>query len=306
MSEQINIVAFKDADTVSQADLLLALRSTVKDFSGKPLIVVFPEVVLGEHATHRSVTKNLAAEINSILSSHGNAFVFMSLFERMGRGEKSRYSNTGYIVTPSRKKRWIVYPKISTMTNMDYEIIESTAYKSSSVNNLISHWAKRASKIRSFPQIHLEGKTIQLRVCADIYHPDLYNSFSAQFKHTTPDLVIVPASGLKSRNVVERNRTHWSTRVTREGGALVVDGHHKRVSRFSKNSDEGVVGVSKVLKHEGDLSERVLKKGQMWFGPFVVHSRRFNHAVRKEKDGARIRKPFLQSLPLFKRMLRKK
>lgn len=92
-------------------------------YAGKPLVILFPESVLGKKPLARSEGKKLARQLHEIASSHGNLHIAYSSLEHT----HNRFlSNSGYLIAPRkvanpRKSSGLlgyqVYPKLTTYDN---------------------------------------------------------------------------------------------------------------------------------------------------------------------------------------------
>jgi len=210
----------------------------VRSYPKRPLVLLFPESILGSEPISRIASKRFLSRINSALSKHGNAFVFFSLLEHTGRG---KHSNTGYIVTPSRTKKWQAYPKVAywprqkdkvgyngAPTDYDVKIVRNSY---GSVEDQFDHWVKRAQKIPDFPRIDLNGKTFELRICADLFQPKKVGKIRAGKKRRNVDVVVVPARGLDQSDIDPRKNGVFLN----DGGSIITVDSKRGVSVHSNS-----------------------------------------------------------------------
>ncbi|MFH0714176.1 MAG: hypothetical protein V1847_00265, partial [Candidatus Diapherotrites archaeon] len=84
-----------------------------------PLLIVFGETPFETpFPLERNFVKSEFREIGRSLQQHGNAYVFLSVFEKLGNREREtqRISNTGYLIGPkevSKRNYWKAYPKLT-------------------------------------------------------------------------------------------------------------------------------------------------------------------------------------------------
>jgi|GEM_PF-5313310 len=249
MAGPINVVAFPTGKAINERQGLAAVKAELKNYAGKPVVFVFSDAAFGLKAKTRDRSKVFVNQLHNLVSQHGNAFVFLSLPEGVGSNPAKRiFSTTGYIVTPSPQKKWVAYPKItsyeqnvsrdtsnwdaprrlllSSMVHMDdLDFLRKNSSNFEHLLKNIEHWIRRSNKIKYFPQIHLNGKTIQLRICSDI----------AQTRHNEPvDLIINAADGARFMDHADA-RAVLKPQLRREGSVLVVDSN-KVVELFPEAS----------------------------------------------------------------------
>jgi hypothetical protein len=170
--------------------------------------------------------------LNSLLSSHGKAFVFFSLLRKM-RTKRLPVINAGYIVTPDKKKKWLSYPKLANwrgeVSLFDKDVlinamrIQHLSYKEqqAKITPAMKAWVDISRKlVRDFPSVLVNGTKFQLRVCADScrhegMHPSLQKGIHA------PDVVIVPAKNLRDQNPDFKT---WPKKIGKHATMIVVDG----------------------------------------------------------------------------------
>jgi len=253
----IEVIAFTPREDLTKGEVFQAIRQEIKKYIGRPIAFVFPEAVLGEKAIPRTEGKMFVSRINKLLAQHGNAFAFFSVIEKIGKPTNARsISNTGYIVTPSRKKPWFVYPKLyripegkgHSLQVYDSLILGHNApKKSSEVHKLLTRWVARAEKIKGFPQVRINGKDIQLRICSDIHHNYLFDLPVGKSKRKA-DLVLVPARGL---HFEQQHMNYVAPILKKRGVVAIVDGDKARVNYFAKRK------IQNNIIHQAPLGKRM-------------------------------------------------
>ncbi|MFA5125946.1 MAG: hypothetical protein WC462_03005 [archaeon] len=250
----LEVVAFTPKKDLTKGEVFQAIRQEMKKYQGKPVVFVFPEAILGEKAITRLEGKAFVTKINQLLAQHGNAFAFFSIIEKIGKPTNARsISNTGYIVTPSRKKPWFVYPKLYRIPEgkgHSLQVYDSTILgknapkKSSEVHKLLTRWVARAEKIKGFPQVRINGKDIQLRICSDIHHNYLFDLPVGKSKRKA-DLVLVPARGL---HFEQQHMNYIAPILKKRGVVAIVDGDKAKVNYFAKRKKQNnpLIGTATV------------------------------------------------------------
>ncbi|MFH0955459.1 MAG: hypothetical protein V1777_05120 [Candidatus Micrarchaeota archaeon] len=177
----------------------------LKNAAGKPLVIIFPDLPLGNKAVSRRQTKDWLSKLGPQLSGHSNAYVFFSMLEKSPL--KNTVSHTGYLVRPpakSGKNRavfWQAVPKV-TLAESDYEDMPHQQWIRSRPNPRfkkdLAHWMRRANRFSTgkrngeplfrFPRVKINGRTVELRICGDL----------AAASRTPADIVAVPAWNLAS------------------------------------------------------------------------------------------------------------
>jgi hypothetical protein len=222
----------------SKLQIFRQIRSELRNYPNRPVIFVFPEMVFGNKEMPRSRSKAFVSQINGLLAQHGNAFVFMSMIERTPRA----YSNTGYIITPSRKKKWFAYPKLTMVNENLINLQNKGALRSGAlkarVNDdalvLVDKWLKRAKRIKGFPQIRIGGRDIQLRICTDLELLKHSPRHTINESKRKADLIIVPASGFGVKRDIREDEKFFKTGLKKRGAVLVVDEAAGRVSHYKR------------------------------------------------------------------------
>ncbi|MFA6269021.1 MAG: hypothetical protein WCW13_06865 [archaeon] len=245
-SKHTQIVAFSPGQKLTEEGIIEFVKSQVAHHKGA-LVLVLPESVFDMTAISRREGKLLAGRINKILQTHGNAYVFMSVIESRKTPTRQTISNTGYIITPSRKNPWKVYPKVSTygpntpkskrLQPYDHVILQHNVNNQFETHSsLIKHWLKRAKKVRTFPTVKINGKRTQLRVCADTNLENLPEKLKTKQK---ADTIIVPSMNLITRH----NTIRRLLATTGAKSAIFVDGHWG-VSHYSKKRVHEINGIT--------------------------------------------------------------
>lgn len=212
----------------SPKSIMELVEEATKLHKDSPLIIALPESVFGDYALKRHEVKSIMTHIHNALKKHGNAFLFTSVIEKSSRlGGRFSISNTGYIVTPNKNKPWIVYPKTTHYTNynpprptlIDAKIIyDNSGNNLSTVDKLYEMWNRRARRIKDYPQIEINGKKIQLRVCADVSVHDKDKYIVTGDPTNKVDLIIVPAETYPAKDFFIENLP-----LKQRGKVLIVD-----------------------------------------------------------------------------------
>ncbi|MDD5163391.1 MAG: hypothetical protein PHD95_04245 [Candidatus ainarchaeum sp.] len=197
---------------------------------GKPTIIVFPEAAMGEVAVSRNETKQWLRTVQTLAKQHGNGYIFLSVLEQVPK--KDTVTNTGYLVGPKalnpesgKPMHWSAYSKY-ILPRFD----KSQIRQSQNPKAAFRHWNRRAERkghkkflarkvlsfqwsdhVFKFPRITINGKIVELRVCADI------NAFN----HSKADILIVPACGLFPLSGGNRRRMRQA--LSTKGFAIVND-----------------------------------------------------------------------------------
>jgi hypothetical protein len=200
-ADGIEVVLF---DRLSLLESLFPVRGIIKLIeeevarggSLRPKLLVFPETIFGRTAIERQKGKRFAELVHSAIMPHGNVFVFYSIIEK---GIGRIFTNSGYLIKPTSEKNkrpYLVYPKLATYDNGN----ATTEFEKhvAKVNGMESKWVtskthKMADRISQFPRIELQGKTIELRVCADVRRQDEQDLPRARKNVKLADIIIVPA-----------------------------------------------------------------------------------------------------------------
>ncbi len=260
----VNIVAINKTFESSQ-QLINEVRTTVHEFKGKPLIILFPEAVLGNTPISRINGKVIAKLITPILSIHGKASVSYSVFEhRKGKTEKRKnplITNTGYLIFPQTKQNlsgYKAYPKLATynqgknLTQGETEVIARNSRGNK--KEAKKKFYKLAKKIKSFPRIEFKGKTIEMRVCADITNQREMDLHPAKKSNKKTHLILVPAEGL---NIRPNDLFDITKKLAKGGIALILDKAKKKAVIVSKIKNKV---VSTELKKPSKIKKWLIKK----------------------------------------------
>lgn len=250
----------------SAQQLINEIRNTVQEFKGKPLVILFPETVLGNTPISRINGKTIAKLIAPILTIHGNAAVSYSVFEHRkgikGKGKNPLITNTGYLIFPQSKQNLVgykAYPKITTyykgksLTRGDTEVITKNS-KQTKVKKAKEKFHRLAGKIKSFPRITFKGKTIEMRICADATNQEEMDMHPAKKSKQQSHLILVPAEDL----TIKPNELYQLTKKLVDGGiALILDKHRKKITIASKLKNG--IGLT-TLKKPSKLKKWFTKK----------------------------------------------
>jgi len=214
--DNLRVLPIKD-EFKSVNQFKAAIKSALSHAGNEPLLVLFREMVMGKTPIPRSETKKLVREISEILPPETH--VFFAASEKSNR-EGSRFSNTGYIVSPaeSGKAKWVAYPKMwakrnplgkITISNGDVVAAELLAgngadkleKKKKILDHSIDrakHWKRRAFNLQGnyFPEITVRGKRVSLVVCND------FDNLDARAR--TADIVLVSSRGINASAVKTR------------------------------------------------------------------------------------------------------
>jgi hypothetical protein len=225
-------------------EMALAVKNVFDRNLGKSTVIVFPEITMGENAVPRAQTKEWLRTVQALAKQHGNGYIFLSLLEQVPA--KKTVTNTGYLVgpealNPESKKpmHWKAYAK-RTMPTLD----ASQLYQGPEPIQAMAHWNRRAGRnarenplaeeveflqwtrhVFKFPRIKINGKIVELRVCADI----------SAFNHSPVDILIVPACGLIPMADAHKQRVLQA--LTRRGFAIIND-----VFPLWSNNQIGIMG----------------------------------------------------------------
>lgn len=160
---------------------------------GRPLVIVFPELALGENPVNRLKTKKWLGRIGPLLAGHSDAHVFLSLLENAPL--KKTVTNTGYLVSPpgsargAQKPFWQAQPKLF-LSKLDEYFFKHKKYPAKGgINPKFEsereHWRQRTirnalgvtpepskrpnldSLTFSFPRVRVNNQLVELRVCGD-------------------------------------------------------------------------------------------------------------------------------------------
>ncbi|MCX6801092.1 MAG: hypothetical protein NTZ73_02795 [Candidatus Diapherotrites archaeon] len=243
-------------EELSRLEILKAIRAELKSRPNGPVILIFPEAALGMKAISRIESKRFVSRINRVLSAHGNAFVFFSVIEKISRGGKARpralvnysISNTGYIITPSKTKKWFAYPKLTQRKNFSLKNISGYDYNvllrnarlplggggKEEISEIIKKWERRARSIKGFPQLRIGGKDVQLRVCCDLTLAGDSPSHKAVNSKRKADLIIVPARGYIDGLVPSNAAQKFSGALKKRGAVFISDESFRKISYYKK------------------------------------------------------------------------
>ncbi|MBN1941090.1 MAG: hypothetical protein JW772_02820 [Candidatus Diapherotrites archaeon] len=207
---------------------------------GAPVVIVFPEDTVGRTVL-RPQTKDWIRQIQPALREHGQAHVFFSVYEKAPL--RSTITNTGYLVGPSAKNpksakpmHWQAYAKIE-MPRGDSRRIKATR----NAKQGIERWNQRAEKMKNsaaeynFPSVTINGKRVELRVCADIILKS----------RQKPNVLVVPAWGLEPQ---AEGRPRDVARILKTNGFAIVndlgEGGTRNPSLFEKVKGASLARVS--------------------------------------------------------------
>jgi predicted amidohydrolase len=207
------------------AEVMNALETVQR----QPLLIVFPEAALGEKTVKREQTKKWIASLMPLLRRHGNAHLFLSVWEKNPAGI---ITNSGYLVEPSGKYQ--VYPKYA-MRIEDENILR----KNSAAPNTYVRWRSREMRNMehnieagslgySYPQVVIRdakgrNQTVELRICMDLKMPG----------KSPAHVVVVPAMGLGINFPLIGGDALLARALQKNGYALVHDIH--RDNRVESN-----------------------------------------------------------------------
>lgn len=158
-------------------------------------------------------------------------------------------TNTGYLVQqrPGTRVHWQAYPKNTTMNvfpgeiaigTVDEEIIKKTV-KSKHMGTVMENWHALASITPKFPRICVNGKDIELRVCADAAQASYYNLTPARSKAMPAHAILVPAIRLNPEE--PRYFSHLKDNLHRRGFMVISDqseSGYKLISRKEALADQ--------------------------------------------------------------------
>lgn len=242
---------FKSVDELASEMVHQARR-----YSKVPVIFVLPEAVLGEKAISRHEGRNLARSLHRIAASPGKAYFGYSVFEKYPQEEPYQVRtpsifNAGYFVTPEKEGiGYKAYPKLamygngSSLTDFDESALRERNAVSITDNLLVKN-KRRIRMVEGFPKVTINGKDVELRVCADFvdrqFVPDdpSWEKVSFVKRDTHPakigmgsHLVIVPAASLRIRDT---DLGYLSKIISPKGIAVIVDKLKQRVTVCRKN-----------------------------------------------------------------------
>lgn len=197
------------------------MESLVKSYlaktHGKPVVIVFPEAVLGSKPVYRQQTKQWIASIAPYLERHGKAYVFLSVLEHAPKGKL--VTNTGYLIEPPNNNggrvHWQAYAK-KQLTFLDHEIIKGIGKFGDKIKKAEERWKKTRNRFEPsfrFPRVKINSKDVELRVCGDVREP----------VRSKTDVLIVPANGLLSRVQSLPEQQVITSAIKKNGIAIVND-----------------------------------------------------------------------------------
>ncbi|MDP2973466.1 MAG: hypothetical protein Q8N60_00300 [Candidatus Diapherotrites archaeon] len=222
---RIHVVVF-ESEFGSPEEFLSKVRSELPGYREKNVIFLFPENVLGKKPIERKQAKELAVRMSNILRAHGNANVVYSVLERAGRSGKVLITNSGYLVSPKLAGGGIayqVYPKVTTYFKGEYLTDGDKAAMvkhSADFKKALELFSKLAGRVKEFPRIKIDGKTVELRVCADAAQGPITDLYPARTSGKKAHLVLVPANNLPLN---EFEFMHFSETLASRGRIVVAD-----------------------------------------------------------------------------------
>jgi len=220
---QINLVAVQ-GDFLSPSALLVQVEKKLREFTGKQIIILFSENVLGETPIPRITGKQLADALSKAVTKHGKAYVAYSVYEKAGKHQV--ITNSGYLVFPKpagTKKGYQVYSKISTyrnggdLTEGDERVLKRN---SSSFKKSRKRIYSLSRKIKAFPRIQIGEKEVELRICRDLAEEQNLDKHPAKTRIKEADLILVPAKGLTLR---PNELIYLTKHLTPDGLAVLMD-----------------------------------------------------------------------------------
>ena len=234
LPKKVHIIAMP-REFSSREKMLERIAEVLEEFKGKPTLLLMPECVLGDKPLARSEGKKLAREVSELLAKHGSAHAAYSLLE------KHHYSpdiitNTGYLVsrkTDGRKTSWQAYPKNTTMNYNDGKLTLGAADKAlvekhlkysneEALQKITRNWHDLTMLVTRFPRVTVEGKEIELRVCADSLRGTNFNLNPAQKSTARADAILVPASNYGPPEFT----AHLPENMRPGGFAVIADKFH--------------------------------------------------------------------------------
>ncbi|VVB76287.1 Uncharacterised protein [uncultured archaeon] len=213
----------------------------------RPKLLVFPETIFGKTAIERQKGKRFAELVHSAIMSHGNIFVFYSIIEK---GIGGTFTNSGYLIKPTSEKNkrpYLVYPKLATYDNgeatTEFEkyVAKVNGMESKRVTSKVY---KMAGRIRQFPRIELQGKTIELRVCADVRKQDDQDLPRPRKNVKLADIIIVPAETF----LVYPYERAGMARELAPGGLIIINDPVNFPRIMKKNALTGELKITNLKK----------------------------------------------------------
>ena len=208
--------------------MTLQVQRVFNRIKARPVVIVFPELALGEKPVSRPESKVWIRQVQQLAKEHGNGHIFLSVLEKAPL--KKSITNTGYLIgpkalneNPGKPMNWKAYAKAS-LPLLDFRQLERSENADAAFQ-----WRERARRISNsllkgqkpkrrkrdvrdinFPSVVINGKRVELRVCADI---DLKNK-------TPANVVVVPAFGL-NRQAIKLGQLYRS--LHKNGFAIIND-----------------------------------------------------------------------------------
>jgi len=256
----VDVVAFNAKDSYTRPELFAVVRNELMHRANKPTILVFPELALGKEPLPREETRVFLLRLNKLLAAHKEAFVFFSLL-RKTKLRTLPALNSGYIVTPDKKKPWFSYPKVASWmddgpwwrrkeqrpSGFDKKLIDDALDAKFGKDNTtdyerrvaIDSWIRATRLVKEFPSIFVRGTHFQLRVCADSCRHELAHE-NIRLNAHKPDVVLVPAKNLYPD---DPDFATWKRKIGKNSSMVIVDGH-KKTTRISHGPS------GKIIYHE--------------------------------------------------------
>ena len=277
MSEDIHVVAISSC--FERIDLFLnRVKQELTLFQGKKVILLFPEAVIGfsypsgsknPHAITRAEGKKLASDLHKLASAHGSAYITYSVLETFpepkhvlekmkrleGRSEPKDYKravNAGYLIMPTKEnpRGYQVYPKLTIykqdrLTELDEHLLSPYYYRR---DHMLDDVKKRAGLIKHFPEVTIDGKRIQLRICADALsqksHVNQLEGGGPLIQDPHPareskdiHLILNPSMG-SNEHVLAHDLEHVANTLAHNGILVKVDGQaHVPVKVLARQND---------------------------------------------------------------------
>lgn len=234
------------------------VHSILQRIAAKPVVIIFPEWVLGEEPVPRIETKEWLASIQPRLRKHGQGFLFFSVLENAPL--KKTVTNTGYLVEPFPQgirrqtgRSWMAYPKI-VLAHGDRLVLHNTRRRKAAER----HWNQRADRLATrmerlvafgnttpvysqfqFPRTVINGKTIELRVCLDV----------GEFNRHPADVIVVPSWGLDAPLQHDATLEAIYNSLKRDGFAIINDVTQRRKTpRIVEPLEDKTAGVFPLQK----------------------------------------------------------
>lgn len=202
--------------------LIAKVTNIARQYAGKPIVIVFPEAVLGEKSLPRTVTKATAQQLSTIANEHGQLLIGYSVIEK----GVNIIINAGYLIQSHREPQgYQVYAKATTYRSGREQTVfdEEIAYKNGIKPILnAARTFQRARRIKSFPTTTFNGQKVMLQICADSGKAGATTQTLKDTHHFDQrkgdiDLLLVPAAGL----TVDLEGIRQNLKP--EGKAIVID-----------------------------------------------------------------------------------